>query len=558
MRNYNGLKIGRNNLFAAGVIVFLLMSAPLVLNAHFAADDIIVFYLTKSNFFPFLENWSGEFTRHTGIPKPEYFFRPLYSMIFKINTIISGHDPRLHVFTNVLTALLSLYVFYRITEFVSSGILKRAQYSFKYFFLLLLYPPLYYNIAWISGKADLLIMLFSLCSSLFAFKYIMNGKRIMLASSLLFYVSALLTKDNGILFFPAESLIIYVFFSGYVSCTKYRNTLFLSKLILTFFYIICRLAIPGLLPPFNDNRFDVIRIITVSARSLAEFVLPMDSGQTAALLNAYTLYAIIALVVFLPAAAVLIFSSLKNSGKKTSSLIVMLLIPLTSFAFYIFEGRLAYRFYISGFAFFLLALSALDDGGKSAVRKFGTCVVLLFFAAGSVNVIYNWIKCYRTSDYVCSALSVKPENGTELIILNYPHSFNNSLSVSDLGYYVNFVQHSDFEKPDFIKEGACMSLYSPSDPEKVSVECRMQDSLNYVLKLKGLSAYFYPVPFYDGSFGNGASYTNNDGIKITSLNSLKQKPGDKIRTDEIRVTLPVTGYKRKVYYFTGGRFVPAG
>lgn len=131
------------------------------------------------------------------------FYRPLTSLSYWMDFSIWGKNPAAFHLTNIFLHILNVSLL-----FFSLTFLKVNRYSSFFGALLFSFFPLHFeNVAWISGRTDLLSFLFIAISCLLFLRYLKNDRTLFLWLSALFYFFSLLSKETA-LFLPGVVLMI--------------------------------------------------------------------------------------------------------------------------------------------------------------------------------------------------------------------------------------------------------------------------------------------------------------------------------------------------------------
>jgi len=123
------------------------------------------------------------------------FYRPVLSLSFMTDNLVSGGSPFAFHTTNVLIHVLSclLILFF----------LKRYYFDYTLSFLLTLFFALHpvntFAVAWIPGRNDPLLFIFFILSLIFFIEYLYNRKLYMLFLHFFSLITALLTKETAVL-----------------------------------------------------------------------------------------------------------------------------------------------------------------------------------------------------------------------------------------------------------------------------------------------------------------------------------------------------------------------
>ena len=132
------------------------------------------------------------------------FYRPLTSLSYWLDFSVWGKNPAAFHLTNICLHILNVSLLFYFLSLLGVG-------PFPSFFGALLFSffPLHFeNVAWISGRTDLLSFLFIAFSCLLLLRYLKTDRSHSLRLSGLFYFFSLLSKETA-LFLPAVFLMIF-------------------------------------------------------------------------------------------------------------------------------------------------------------------------------------------------------------------------------------------------------------------------------------------------------------------------------------------------------------
>lgn len=132
------------------------------------------------------------------------YYRPFLSTSFMIDYHLGAVSPHIYHFTNLIWHLLSVLLLFKL--------LQQFNVTNKLAFLLALlfaiHPMTLHSVAWIPGRNDTMLTVFAISSLIFLNKYIVEKKATYLIWHFVFFVCALLTKENAILL-PLFYSVIY-------------------------------------------------------------------------------------------------------------------------------------------------------------------------------------------------------------------------------------------------------------------------------------------------------------------------------------------------------------
>jgi tetratricopeptide (TPR) repeat protein len=125
------------------------------------------------------------------------FYRPISILSSWLDFKIWGFNPSGFHLTNILLHIINAILFF----FIVSGLGLKRIYALVSAVLFSLYPLHFENVAWISGRTDLLSFLFAAIATLFFLRYLKARHRSSLIFSSLFFFFSLLSKENCIFLF---------------------------------------------------------------------------------------------------------------------------------------------------------------------------------------------------------------------------------------------------------------------------------------------------------------------------------------------------------------------
>ena len=151
-----------------------------------------------------LQHWKTLLTSfHTSIA--DYYYRPLVTCSFVIDYHLGKINPGVYHFTNLLLHLACVLVFFKLMLLFGFDRMK----AFLVALLFSLHPVLVHAVAWVPGRNDSLLCLFSLASVYFLKQYYMHASIKNFLLHLLFFILALFTKETAVIL-PPVFLILHV------------------------------------------------------------------------------------------------------------------------------------------------------------------------------------------------------------------------------------------------------------------------------------------------------------------------------------------------------------
>lgn len=219
------------------------------LDAKFSWDDEA---LVKNNIY--IRNWSrlpNIFTENIGAGAGEIqnFYRPLQMITYMFDYSLWKSNVRGYHLTNIFLHLLAALSIYCLINILYDN--RFLSLLAGLFFVV--HPVHTEAVTYISGRADSLSLLFMLLSLIFYVKYLHKNSAIFYLLVLVSYISALLSRENALIF-PILLLLYHYTFKKRLSAKA-----FLPILSLTFFYIILRFTVLKDISPYTPVTSDLFQ-----------------------------------------------------------------------------------------------------------------------------------------------------------------------------------------------------------------------------------------------------------------------------------------------------------
>lgn len=174
------------------------------------------------------------------------YYRPLCYVSIFIDYQIGKLSPFFYHLSNLILHLVSVvlvFVFFNVSKVDRlTGFICALIFS--------VHPIMLHSVAWIVGRNDILLCIFSLASLIFLHKYFLSKQKLFFIFHLLFFCFALLTKENAIVL-PLIFAASYIDFNKF----KFKNRLVVLLVwfcILLVWYVI-RLKIVGSVSYHSTN-----------------------------------------------------------------------------------------------------------------------------------------------------------------------------------------------------------------------------------------------------------------------------------------------------------------
>jgi tetratricopeptide (TPR) repeat protein len=226
-------------------------------------------------------------------PTAFIYYRPLFMDSLIIDYHFGKLNPFYYHFSNLvlhLTCVLLLFGF--LTQF--------KVYKKTAFFLTLIFaihPLMLHSVAWIPGRNDTMLCLFTLSSLIFLNRYLSDGKIKYFILHILFFICALFTKENAV-------ALPFVFsFMYYIHPKKERKDFFISVscwMIITLLWFILRRSVVDYSPDLEENIFPIFKnVLFAFLGFVGKTFIPAGQSVFPTLKNSPIIPGVIALAVFI-------------------------------------------------------------------------------------------------------------------------------------------------------------------------------------------------------------------------------------------------------------------
>ncbi len=197
-------------------IVFLaaaVYASSLFFDLTFLDDN--EFILDNQAFISDISNAGKAFTQSIFSNKLVPYYRPILSLSLMLDAQIGGTTLFWYHLTNIILHALAACLLFRVVSLLC----KSRQASFLYAALFCAHPALAQAVAWIPGRNDILLGVFTLLSFLFLLRYAASRSFYSYISSIMFFGLALFTKESAIVL-PALFVVFLLCVGGFNSQGK--------------------------------------------------------------------------------------------------------------------------------------------------------------------------------------------------------------------------------------------------------------------------------------------------------------------------------------------------
>jgi tetratricopeptide (TPR) repeat protein len=215
------------------------------------------------------------FLKDAFIGKSSQFYRPLQTLSFMVDIHVSGgNNPWMYHLTSVLLlGLIGCVLFLLLRKFFIPMKLALAG-----TLVFCVHPLFISSVAWIPGRGDWLLVLFSLLSFLFFIEYLQKKRPLFLFLNWLAFACALFCKETAAIL-PVLFIIYYFIFSPEKRFEK-KHLLPLALYIVTgiFWFWLRSIATKSLAHQNNVGLITLVLNLQTIPESLTRFFLPFDSS----------------------------------------------------------------------------------------------------------------------------------------------------------------------------------------------------------------------------------------------------------------------------------------
>ena len=192
----------RYQFYFIGAVILALYARTILFNFTYMDDNVLV--LVNKFFLKDLRNILAAFRSDAFGREIGHYYRPLLTVSFILDAQLSGISPVIYHLTNIVLHIVSTCLL--LVFFNKLGYSKEKSLFFSLIFAV--HPVLAQAVAWIPGRNDTLLAVFSLASFIFLMRYCEQRKIADYFGHIIFFIFALFTKESAVLLAPVY--IIYI------------------------------------------------------------------------------------------------------------------------------------------------------------------------------------------------------------------------------------------------------------------------------------------------------------------------------------------------------------
>lgn len=528
-----------------------------MVNCVFIADDLPVIFFSNLNPFPVATYWENGIEQLIpSVQIDNIHYRPLTSFLTQACFVVFGLKP---VYWAIISQVIHLVNFILLV-FVLSEVQKILKVKNTWLCLVipgfyLLYPGNVTNLAWLSARTDLIVILFCLSSFFFSLKYIQSKKFYLLILSSFLFLLGTLTKENTVSWLIVELLLIWqIYFLAnkspkiFTSLTRLLN----AKVTACILYIFARSVLAMIDNKSIIANLKLFTMVPAYFKSLLFTFLPVDSGTFIySFIDSKVIFVTMYGIYF--AALLIIMYYLRPQKYFSQMLFIGFAISLSTLSFYIIAGGGTYRLFaltfLSLLIFFFNLLIQRERLSNKVPLKIASAIVLLFFIFGSSKISGYWLANYKLQNESLESLTKIYDKDKENIVLSYPHALGQSYCYSDIGVYLYYKVNQNIGRFNNVKGLAAITSHNSEHYLHGSILEENNNSI--IVNSEFNDTYFSPEPFFTEKSFLGEKYSNlkNFSFEVLRLNSFSKPVSIKLQ--------PVSEFTKDINYikYTDGKFI---
>ncbi|MBP8033286.1 MAG: tetratricopeptide repeat protein [Bacteroidia bacterium] len=236
-----------------------------------------------------LSDWKNIKTFFTK-PLAGLYYRPLFSISLMLDFHIGKTNPFIYHLSNLIYHLTSVILLYKLFLALKVDI----KTSFFLSLIFAVHPVLLHAIAWIPGRNDILLTIFTLGSALYLIKFLTEHKTQYIVFHLLFFICSVLTKENAIILPLFFTCLIYYF----KQTKKTFFVFFFSWIIIILgWYFLRSLAVKSSLTLGADVLMSIKNFAMGILLYLGKSIIPVQQSVFPTLKNSSIIFGIVVLAV---------------------------------------------------------------------------------------------------------------------------------------------------------------------------------------------------------------------------------------------------------------------
>lgn len=390
----------QQKLFTTLIFIIPIIIYFQTINFDFVNWDDSYLLVENGDFFKNPQNIITSFTKDLSLSKDyqdKIFYRPIMLISYVIEYQWAGENPRFYHLTNIFLHILTGYLVYWFLQILGYTRMK----SFLLTLIFLIHPLAVQSVAWIQGRNDILLAIFSFCSLLFLDRYIEKKQKYWLILHLLMFVLALLTKESAIVLPLAYFLFIVLIKKE--SVKSRRNIIIYALWILSlsgWFLVRNRFV-----NYYGGGFYSILDLVKGGVSYWGKLVFPFDLSPYPVPENVNIIYGLLVIIsLFL----IIVFQRIKDKKKFLFGLCLFLMISMITFKKgFTTPSFIETRIYPALIGF--LVITAEIDYGK-LLYKYRIIFIILILVYFSI-ITWTYTQVYRNPfTHLKFAVSSSPDS----------------------------------------------------------------------------------------------------------------------------------------------------
>lgn len=204
----------RYQFYFIGAVILVIYAKTVLFNFTYMDDNVLV--LVNKFFLKDLRNILEAFRSDAFGREIGHYYRPLLTVSFILDAQLSGISPVIYHLTNIILHIVSTCLL--LVFFNKLGYSNEKSLFFSLIFAV--HPVLAQAVAWIPGRNDTLLAVFSFTSFIFLIRYCGQRNIMDYLTHMIFLMLALFTKETAVLLAPVFAVYMWLLLKERVYSSK--------------------------------------------------------------------------------------------------------------------------------------------------------------------------------------------------------------------------------------------------------------------------------------------------------------------------------------------------
>jgi len=370
---------GRYNIkifFVLVVIIFAVYGKSIFFDFVYFDDDILI--LDKQNYLK-ISNIKNILSDPVFARENDKYYRPVLNLSFLIDNLVYKTNPAGYHLTNILIHLFAVFSVFLLLSYKhdkSLALLFTAVFA--------VHPALVKAVAWIPGRNDTLLTLFSVFSFYFFINYCEKQKWQNWIFCISFFTLALFTKETAVITLPL--FIIYLILKK-LNLKKYVSIITILSVITVIFFIVRHFVFSyqTVNPSFSVFLNSALKNMPVILKYMQMTIFPVDLSVIVSKIEIN--YFIFSYTLFLFLLLFFLSRNNKNSIRTNLFCVIWFILYLIPACLVPNNNYDSHRIYLPMVGVFLFFIESAEIFYLSKKRLIGTFIILLFIIFCSISYI---------------------------------------------------------------------------------------------------------------------------------------------------------------------------